>query len=404
LELVIVVATFALVLFRSPFPYLYRVGLVGSYFLFFEYGAISRSYSLAALLLVAILCSLERPQPRWVLVTALSCALAFTVLSGAVVALALAAGVVLQRPSELGRRVYAGATVVAAGVSALTCVPPSDFREFAQGLGNSSQFGSGVSVRFLSALGGFWRAAVPLPDATGAWNSNLFDGVTAAALVQALAGIVVFAVVLRALRGSALAQRIWCIGAGGFALFSLVVILPERYRYAGTAFLLLLTCAWLAWRSVVPRRPLAVVFGAVLLVQVLATAIVLPAGIGPRFSPDRHFADVIEREAPGASIVSGADFDALTASGFLDRPVFSVARNEWTRYFVHDARQARGEARLEQANVLCTATTLARRSERPVVAFVAADAVPAGIVPLVTHRGVSVVRIATSDADRACPA
>jgi hypothetical protein len=403
LELVIVVATFALVLFRSPFPYLYRVGLVGSYFLFFEYGAISRSYSLAALLLVAILCSLERRRPRWVVVTALSCALAFTVLSGAVVALALAAGIVLQRPWERGRRVYAGVTVVAAGVSALTCVPPSDFREFAQGLGSSSQFGSGVCVRFLSALGGFWRAAVPLPDARRAWNSNLFDGVTSAALVQAIAGIVVFAVVLRALRGSALAQRIWCIGAGGFVLFSVLVILPERYRYAGTAFLLLLTCAWLAWRSVVPRRPLALVFGAVLVVQVLATATVLPAGIGPRFSPDRHFADVIEREAPGASIVSGADFDALTASGFLDRPVFSVARNEWTRYFVHDAQQARGTARLRQSHVLCAASALAERRHRSVVAFGSLDREPTGVRRLARANGISVLRIEPGDRAAVCP-
>jgi hypothetical protein len=210
-------------------------------------------------------------------------------------------------------------------------------------------------------------------------------------------------VVLRALRGSALAQRIWSIVAGGFVLFSVLVIQPERYRNAGTAFLLLLTCAWLAWRSVVPRRPLALVFGAVLVVQVLATATVLPAGIGQRFSPDRHFADVIERETPGASIVSGADFDALTASGFLDRPVFSVARNEWTRYFVHDAQQARGTARLRQSHVLCAASALAERRHRSVVAFGSLDREPTGVRRLARANGISVLRIEPGDRAAFCP-
>lgn len=151
LDFVIVVATFALILFRNPFPYLFRLGLVASYFVFFEYGSISRSYSLAVLLLVAILCLLDGDAPRWGTVTALSCALAFTVLSGAVLALALAAVILWAQPSGRGRRVYAAVTAVAVAISALSCIPPSDFRTFAQGLGNTSQFGSGPAVRARSA-------------------------------------------------------------------------------------------------------------------------------------------------------------------------------------------------------------------------------------------------------------
>jgi hypothetical protein len=397
LDFLIVVATFALVLFRSPFPYLYRLGLVASYFVFFEYGSISRSYGLAVLLLVAILSLLDHETPRWGALTVLSCALAFTVLSGAVLALALAVVLFLERPSERGRRLYAAATVAAVAVSTLSCVPPSDFRTFAQGLGNTSQFGSGPAIRLLSSIAGFWRAAVPLPDGSGAWNTNVLDSAVGAVLLQAVAGIIVFLVVLRVLKGSASAVRLWCIGGVGSLLFSLIVILPERYRYAGTAFLLLVACVWLAWRANVPRRPVAVVFGVVLVFQTVATIAVLPAGVGSRFSPDHEIADVIRREAPHAAIVSGADYDALTAAGYLDQPVYSVARGAWTRYFLHDARQARGSAKLNAARVVCEASSLAVESDEAVVALVVSRRTPAGIRQLIEARGVKVLLLRPGD-------
>jgi hypothetical protein len=402
LDFVIVVGTFALVLFRSPFPYPFRLGLVASYFVFFEYGSISRSYGLAVLLLVAILCQLDADSPRWGVLTVLSCALAFSVLSGAVLALALAAAVLWTRPAERGRRVYALVTGVAVTISAVSCIPPPDFRTFAQGLGNTSQFGSGPVVRALSSLAGFWRAAVPLPDGSRAWNTNVLDSATGALALQAIAGILVFVVVLRVLAGSPMARRLWCIGSVGCVAFSLIVILPERYRYAGTAFLLLVACAWLAWRTTVPRQPLTIVFGVVLVLQLLATIALIPSGMGDRFSPDHDFAEVIERDAPNATIVSGADYDALTTAGYLDQPVYSVARGAWTRYFVHDARQARGAANLRQSQVLCAASSLAERSRRPVVTFVTSSSVPGGVRQLTEARGVRVLLVGPSAAGRTC--
>jgi hypothetical protein len=401
-EFVVVVSTFALILFRSPFPYLYRLGLVASYFVFFEYGTMSRSYSLAVLVLVALLCVLGRDDPKWTWAAVLSCVLSFTVLSAAVLALALAGALLLERPRDRARRWYAVATVLAAGVSAASCIPPDDFRTFAQGLGNTSQFGSGGSVRVLSSLAGFWRAAVPLPDGSGAWNSNLFDRATAPAVLQAAAGIVVFVLILRVLAGARTAQRIWCIGAAGCLAFSLIVILPERYRYAGTAFLLLVACAWLAWRVVTPRRPLAIAFGVVLVLQVVATVAIVPLAASSRFSPDRGFADAIRRSASGAAIVSGADFDALTAAGYLDQPVYSVARGAWTRYFVHDARQAQGADRLRQVDVLCQASARAERTDRSVVAFVVLRRVPVGARTLARAHGVKVLLVGPDD--DLCPA
>ena len=293
-------------------------------------------------------------------------------------------------------------TVVAAGISALTCVPPSDFRTFAQGLGNTSQFGSGPAVRFLSSLAGLWRGLVPIPDHTGAWNSNVFDRVAGAVFLQAIAGVVLFVVVRRALRFAPTAGRLWWIGCAGFLAFSLIVILPQRSRYAGTGFLLLVACVP-GWHGPgrepgpapdpgleVERRPLAIVFGAVLVAQVVAMLAIVPSNAGASFSPDRHLADVLRDRTPGAAIVSGADYDALTAGGYLDQSVYSVARGSWTRYFVHDARQARGTARLKVRRVLCMASTRASATKRRVVGFAVTDRAPAGVRELTAARGLGV--------------
>src|SRR4029078_5058547 len=121
----------------------------------------------------------------------------------------------LEQPWAPGRRLYAAATLAAVSLSALSCVPPSDFRTFAQGLGNTSQFGAGGAVRALSSLGGFWRALVPLPDGSGAWNTNVLDPSKGAGVLQAIAGLAIFLVVLRALAGCTVARRLWCIGGLG---------------------------------------------------------------------------------------------------------------------------------------------------------------------------------------------
>src|SRR5260370_10410683 len=65
LELVIVLATYALILFKSPFAVPVRVALLGGYFVSFEYGVLSRSYSLEVLALVVALVALARPRPAW---------------------------------------------------------------------------------------------------------------------------------------------------------------------------------------------------------------------------------------------------------------------------------------------------------------------------------------------------
>ena len=165
--------TFALVLFRAPFSIPIRIAVIAGYCFAFEYGVISRSYGLSALLVIAALVFLGRRDPSWVWGGTMLALLAWTSLPGAVLAIAVAVTVAWMFRAHL---VFVGGVLVAAAVSAYTCIPPSDFSSFAPGLGGSaSKFGAGAPVHVASAVAGTWRGLIPVPASVGEWNSNLLD-------------------------------------------------------------------------------------------------------------------------------------------------------------------------------------------------------------------------------------
>ena len=188
LQLIVVVATYALVLFRSPFALPARLAIVAGYFVAFEYGAITRSYGLGVLLLVATLVLLARPRPAWGAALTTAALLAWTSVAGAVLAGAIVCTIVLAsdanargiwsrvRALDGPPRRFVLVVGAAAGAAALTCIPPPDFHDFAHGLGGSSSFGSGPITSLASAMSGTWRGLFPLPSHIGGWNTQLLDG------------------------------------------------------------------------------------------------------------------------------------------------------------------------------------------------------------------------------------
>ncbi|HEV2992824.1 MAG TPA: hypothetical protein VG012_00325 [Acidimicrobiia bacterium] len=378
-ELVVVTATAALVLFRSPFTLPVRVAMLAGYSVAFEYGVISRSYSLGLLALVVVLVALGRPRPAWGAALAAAALLAWTSLAGAVLTVALAAAVALDRRGSAPpagterrarRRFVLGALLAAVG-AALTCLPPRDFHEFTPGLGNLATTGT---TRVAHAATGIWRGLFPIPARVGAWNSQLLDRLPAGRLVEAALSLAVFVVVLVGLR-SPLARRLWCLGVIGCELFFAVVVLPDQARYAGTVFVLFLAVAWLArapggglepagtplgWTR--PRRAGAwasVALGAVVTAQVVATLAVYPSATIHPFSPDRALAEAARAHQLSGALVSDEDFVATGVGAYLDRSTYSAARRAWTPFFVHDDRQAAGMRAVTPADAACAAARLA---------------------------------------------
>jgi hypothetical protein len=383
LELVVLAATVAVLLFRSPFPFWLRVGLAASYVVAFEYGVISRSYGVEVLLLVVLLALVVRAAPRWTAATVVAGLLAFTSLAGALLVVAFAVNTVLRRADRVRARVrFAVVAVLAAGASAFTCVPPSDFHNFAPGLGGVSRLGDGALATPMSAFAGVWRGLVPIPRSPGAWNTNLFDTARGSLPLQAALGLALVAVVWWALAAAPAARSLWLLGCVAFFAYSVVVILPEQSRYAGVAMLLLVACAWVGWAEATgidadaEARPDALhhrlprVLAAIVGLQVVATVLVAPFATSAQFSPARELAASVRAAGLDGPVVSGADFDALTIAGYLGRDVYSAARGEWTPYFVHDDRQARGTRLLTDEGIECAAAAVATEEARPVALVV----------------------------------
>ena len=376
LQWTIATTTFAFVLFRSPFSVPVRITIVAGYFFAFEYGVITRSYGVNALLVVLAAVLLARPRPAWWPAAAVLVLLAWTSLPGAALAVAYAATVAL---TSRARWRWSLAVGIAAVAAALTCVPPSDFSSsFAPGLpSDASTFGAGGAIRIANAAAGTWRGLVPIPASIGEWNSNLLDGLPGAAWIEAALSLLLFAVILRALRPFPFARRLWWIGSLGYVGFFIGVILPGASRYAGFVFLLFLSCAWFAialpgaeaGSSTVPdrrRAAIGVVLALVLAVQVIATVAIYPAATRTAFSRDEALAQAVHTAHLDDAIVSGADTDGTTIGAYLDRSVYSVARHQWIRYFIHDQREANGYRRLSDRDVRCAAETIANDRARRV--------------------------------------
>ena len=379
LQWCVATGTFALVLFRAPFTVPLRIALIAGYCFAFEYGVISRSYGLGAFFVVLALVLMARPQPPWRSAAVVLALLAWTSLPGAVMAIAIALAVVWVFRTHF---VFAGSVSAAAAIAAITCIPPSDFSSFAPGLGGSaSKFGAGAPVHLASALAGTWRGLVPIPASVGEWNSNLLDGLPGAVWIEAALAVVLFVVVLRALRPFPFAHALWWIGSLGYVAFFAVVMLPEQACYAGFPFLLFLACAWFAYRPPatrvvdVPapdateakrREPIAAVLLLVVAAQVVATVAILPIASSEAFSRDEQLAAEVERAGLENAIVSGQDWDGVTVGGYLDRPVYSVVRGEWIRYFIHDEREARRFGEMTDRQILCSAAAVADARNRPV--------------------------------------
>jgi len=186
-------------------------------------------------------------------------------------------------------------------------------------------------------------------------------------------------------------------------VFSVVVVLPDRAHYAGEFFLLFVACAWLAYAPPVggPRVPtgwsagLPAVLLVVLAAQIVATVAILPDATARPFAPDRTLARAASAAGLARDVVSGQDFDGATISGYLDQPVWSIARSQAMRFFVNDEREAVGNAGLTPARLVCEAAVIADRRARPVGLVVDKPApTPAGVTLLVASQGVRLYRVA----------
>jgi hypothetical protein len=321
---------------ESHMPRLLRLMLLPTYLYFFEYGVISRGYSLGIFLVFAFCYLFSRRGLRIVPLVILLVLLSFTSAYGALIAVALVAFVTWQSIAELsnpaldanGKRTLAVQCLVGVALLALavwghakTSMPPADALFYDASLGHGQ--------RLLSPLGPlrfFWSGLVPWNShEDGNWIVSGFLGehyLASRHVLPSVAGFLFLVCTIAMLRAPAVALT-FVLGCVGMAAFQ-----AEQYagylRHWGHFFVLLIVCCWLCARRA-GQRPwlLYAVVGMLMGVQGITgvraahTDIVLP------FSGAREAASYLREQGLAASpILASLDLAGSGVAGFLDRRVY----------------------------------------------------------------------------------
>lgn len=225
-----------LILFRAPWPMVWRMLAVSGYFILFEYGVVARNYGPAAFFLFLAL-ALHRQQRPWATMVALM-ALALTHYWGMAVAASWAlsswASPATVRMERL--RQWGVLAVVAASFMLAWPAAPLPYRPSLAAL----------RVHQLPERIGdiFWQALMPLPDlsAERLWNTNWFlaHHPQGAMLLGLLAGLLALWTVLGTRRWPVFVVLAWA------AVLAFPLLAPfQGTRYYGPLWLILLAAWWM---------------------------------------------------------------------------------------------------------------------------------------------------------------
>jgi hypothetical protein len=371
LQFFIASTTISVAVWRAPFTQLQKLLFVFGYFVLYEYGVLSRSYGLGAMFLVIALALAGTAAPRrWGPIGALLGLVALTSAFGAVVAIAVLAGLGVDEWLRRRNDGFAGApngAVLLGGLLTLAGLttaylqaarPPAD-------TGNYSHWRTSLDVGLgASSMSSVWRALVPIPALERSyWNTNI---VSARAAVVGLLGLALFVLVAWILRDRPASFVVWVTGVVLVVGFLYARIgTATASRHIGHIFLCLVAAMWLApyarsrARSITRSRALSFpwsrarssehsasppspdftltrsaraasarsrLWTLLLAVQVVAGLFAVGLDLAYPFSNGRDVAQYIQRHhLDHLEIVGLPDTAASTVAGYLDRPIYYLA-------------------------------------------------------------------------------
>ena len=209
---------------------------------------------------------------------------------------------------------------------------------------------------------------MPVPVGVGRWNTNVVDQLPGDVWLQAVLALALVALVARVLRPYGFGSILWIVGTVAYVGFSLIVVLPDGGLRRGVLRPLrgerVLAYAPPGGGRSVPAgwsHGLPAVLVVVLAAQIVTTVANLPDATAWPFALDRTLAQVADDAGLARDVVSGQDYDGSTMAGYLDRPVWSIARDAPMRFFVNDEREAMGNEGLTPRRLVCAAAAVAQR-------------------------------------------
>ena len=351
LHLAIAAAVVFLFSRNAPFSRRARALFAFGYFPLFEYGVISRSYSLGLLLVLAFASLAPRRLSRGYLPLGIILALLANANAyGWLLAAALAGGLVVEvltraevRRVMKGREALAalGIWAAAAALGVLQMLPPQDGGFAAR----SSWSWAWDPQKLLLTLSSVAQAYLPLPNvgAPAVWNSLLLWRLPGQ--LSALLGVAAVAGLAWSLRRSRLALAAYLGGTLALLAFSYIFYFGWL-RHHGHHFVLAIGCLWLARgdeerepAAARPRRDLLLVLW--LIAQMIAGVTLWGLDLMLPFSSARAVARMLQ-DVPLPIAVSPS-YLGTPVSGYLGRPVlrldtlqpvtFVLWNAEWTRSF-----------------------------------------------------------------------
>jgi hypothetical protein len=361
----------------SGLPRALRVLLLGSYFFFFEYSVMSRSYALGVLL-VFVFCHLYDPRSLRVVRLALVLALlSFTSAYGAMLGLAfgtlliwksvtqLASGRLWQRQRRLIRRQWLVVALLGAGVLALhlaTSLPPADdYYRTIKGHPPGILSPDGFPKQLWSALFP-WSAR-----ADGTWIVSGYLGSRIPEMTR----------YLPLLAGAMLA--LWLVAfrrvgrvAVVLAIGMLLIALFHAYQYGGYLrhwghlFVLLVACLWLhAKHATGPSRLLYALATMTMALQAITCVRAVRAEVELPFSGALEAASYLrDNHLDQLPILGSYDHAVSAVAGYLDRRFVSAETGEYIQSVVFHNRRTEAPS---VHDILEHGRAMLRESASPVV-------------------------------------
>ena len=356
---VVAVGTGAVLFLRfAPFARVLKVLLLCSYLIGYEYGVISRNYSLGFLLLVLFCCSFRPLRPRALWSSVVLGLLCITSAYGAVMACSLflvlaatyvSASFTRTRPRLLEitaspRVLLAGAALLVALAFSFKTSSPPDPNPFAQDWNFAALNRHAIEPAIERVVYAF--LPVRVASDTNCWRLpwEFWKQHETARLWVGVALLAVSCISLAPAWSSLLA---FVVGVG-LMMFLQTALFGGGIRHWGHAFLLYLAVCWIA-RKTQPRafRRLSSLFLLVVGAFQLHTWLVLVGVDRTRvFSGGEETAAFIERAGlQDLPIVAGPDWFVITVTGYLRRPYVSSETEEFNQTVVFHARRRKFSAR-----------------------------------------------------------
>jgi len=339
-----VVFTFAL---GAPFNRVAKILFAFGYFPFFEYGTISRSYSLVFLLLLLGVAILSRPRPApFLLGIAMVFLTQVSVWGVGLAGLMMIVGFFQWRTfappgseAPLWRLITASLVVLAAGVCCYFLLLPGPADSLLTQLGDIP-----VTEKLTGTIGTIWDGWLPIPRwQPNFWNSNVLDPQPQ---LRCLLSLALLAIAVLCLLRTPVALALLLGGLGGLMAFTYSQFFGYT-RHHGHLFMVLIVAFWVSFqtRQCTPRpkwlADLTARFSrqrANCLIALLAVHAI--SGIGTNiaerfipFSAGKEAAQYIRREFPPDMVLIGSqDYCISPIAAYLGRDLFSAEMNAFVPF------------------------------------------------------------------------